>query len=94
MIFGLFWGVIQKLQLPVSVITSFNHQTGTTSPKQILYGGRRHNLIKAGYHHTFRQGRTLYHVFSMISEAMFFKLVLNTDNLIWTLEEVADGNAS
>jgi hypothetical protein len=42
-------------------------------------------------HHTFRSGRTLFHVFSVASKSLFFRLVLNTDTLFWRLEEISDG---
>jgi hypothetical protein len=42
-------------------------------------------------HHTIREGRTLFHIFSVSSQDLFFRLKLDTDNLFWTLEEIADG---
>jgi len=41
-------------------------------------------------HYQFYEGKKLFHIFSITSEGMFFKLSLNTDNLFWNLEEVAD----
>lgn len=63
-------------------------------PKKVLFEGREHLITKLGYHHVFRAGRTLFHVFSVASKTMFFRLVLNTETLSWTLEEVADEEAS
>ena len=48
-------------------------------------------IVKVGLHHTFRQGRTLYHVFSVTSKTLLFRLVLNTETLNWRLEEISDG---
>ncbi len=73
---------------------SFNHQTRAVAPKRILFEGRQHDIAKIGYHHTFREGRTLYHVFSVSSDTLFFKLVLNTDTLAWSLEEISDGESN
>lgn len=87
-------GMIQKLNLPVSVITVYNHKTRIVEPKKVLFEGREHKIVKIGYHHTFRDGRTLFHVFSAASESLFFRLVLSTDTLHWTLEEVADGETN
>jgi hypothetical protein len=42
-------------------------------------------------HHTFKSGRILFHVFSVASKSLFFRLVLNTDTLFWRLEEISDG---
>ncbi len=86
--------MIQKLDVPVSVLSVFDHRTRTTMPKKVLFDGREHKIIKIGFHHTFRDGRTLYHVFSAASESMFFRLVLDTDTLSWRLLEVHDGETN
>lgn len=86
--------MIEKIHAPVSVITSYNHKTRKVSPKKVEWDGKIHEIIKVGMHHTFRSGRTLMHVFSVVSSTLFFKLVLNTDTLHWTLEEIADGETT
>ena len=60
-------------------------------PKKVLFEGNEHLIKKVGFHHCYRDGRTLYHVFSVASDSMFFRLVLNTETLGWMLEEIADG---
>lgn len=82
--------MIQKLDLPVSVLLSFDHKKRISVPKKLLFEGREHLISKVGLHHTFRDGRVLYHVFSVANDTMFFRLVLNTETLGWTLTEVAD----
>lgn len=77
----------QKLDLPVSVVF-------TSSPKKLLFGGREHIIKKLGYHHVYREGRTLFHVFSVASDAMFFRLILNTEALTWQVTEIGDGEAN
>jgi len=54
---------------------------------------RDFKIEQVGMHHQFYQGKKLFHVFSVISGGMFFKLVLDTENLFWKLEEVSDGNS-
>jgi hypothetical protein len=83
--------MIQKLDAPISVNLFFDHQKRTAIPKEIIWEGRTHQIVKIGLHHTYRLGRTLYHVFSVASDTSFFRLVLDTDNLFWRLEEVSDG---
>jgi len=75
---------------PVSVSLSFDVSTGKVIPTKLMYRGSTYLVEKLGFHHYFREGRTLYHVFSVTSGKVFFKLVLNTDNLNWILEEVYD----
>lgn len=63
--------MIQKLSAPISVAAVFDHKVRAFVPKKVLWEGREHTIIKVGLHHTFRQGRTLYHVFSAASETLF-----------------------
>ncbi|MBX4206105.1 hypothetical protein KW795_02810 [Candidatus Microgenomates bacterium] len=82
----------QKISEKVSVSFTYNHQTCEVFPKWISWRGRLYPVVKVGLHHTYREGRTLFHVFSVISKTVFLRLILNTDNLHWDLEEVSDIN--
>jgi len=77
-----------KINNPVSVISSYNHRLNSVSPRKIIWNGREYIITKTGLHHTYRQGRTLFHVFSVVGGNIFFRLVLNTDNLFWQLDEI------
>lgn len=93
--FGFYLGIlglmIQRVSTPVSVAFVFDHKARQMIPKTIWWEGKTYQIIKLGFHHTYRQGRTLYHVFSVESPTLFFRVVLNTETLVWTLEEIADG---
>lgn len=86
--------MISKVSEPVSVSLTFDSTKSKVFPKALVWNGRLHAVRKVGLHHTFRQGRTLYHVFSVVSNTTFFRLILNTDNLHWQLEEISDGLAN
>lgn len=60
-------------------------------PKYVIWKGRSHNITQIGLHHTFREGNTLCHIFSVTAGTIFMKLKLDTDNLGWRLEEIEDG---
>lgn len=95
--FGLYtyiFCMIQKIDLPVSVVSVFDHKIRTFQPKKVLFEGREHLIVKTGFHHTEREGRTLYHIFSVASESMFFRLVFNSETLAWKLSEVHDGETN
>ncbi len=64
----------------------------SNAPKWVRWKARVYKIKKIGLHHTYRKGLTLYHVFSVVTDTLFMRLVLNTDNLLWKLEEVADTN--
>ena len=83
--------MIEKISIPVSVSMTFDSTKRKVFPKALIWNNRLYPIIKIGLHHTFRQGRTLYHVFSVASKTLFFRLLLNTENLHWRLEEIADG---
>lgn len=83
--------MIQKVSLPVSVNLVFDHKTRHVFPREVTWEGKNYPIVKTGLHHTYRTGRTLFHVFSAAASGIFFRLVLNTDNLFWSLEEVSDG---
>ena len=77
-----------KIDEPVSVISSYNHCLRTVSPRKLIWSGREYLVTRTGLHHTYREGRTLFHVFSVVANNVFFRLILNTDNLFWQLDEV------
>ena len=80
----------QTINEPVSVSLSFDARKKKVVPRWIIWNGKLYPVIKVGLHHTYRRGHTLHHVFSIVSNTMFFRLNLNSDNLHWTLEEVGD----
>lgn len=61
-------------------------------PGALEWQGRR-NVDKIGLHHCYMDGRRLIHVFGVVSDNLFFRISLNTEDLNWTLEEVSDDNA-
>lgn len=83
--------MIQRLKEPVSVVLNFDHRLRRVAPEQIVWQNRTYIIKRLGLHHSFRQGRTLFHIFSVETETLFFRLSLNTDNLHWIVEEVSDG---
>ncbi len=83
--------MIQKISVPIHVTCTFDSKLRKVFPEIVVWEGRSYPIKKIGLHHTYRLGRTLFHVFSVESASLFFRLVLNTDNLFWTLEEISDG---
>ena len=83
--------MIQKISAPISVQLVYDHRHHTVLPRKLLWDGREYPVTKVGLHHTYRQGRTLFHIYSVTSNNLFFRLNLDTETLFWTLEEIADG---
>ncbi len=78
----------QRINEEVSVTLVFDSITKRTYPKSILWKNKLYQVEKIGLHHKYRQGRILFHVFSVTTEGSFMRLGFNTDNLHWNLEEV------
>lgn len=83
--------MIQKIDIPVSVNFNFDSTKQKVYPKWVKWNGRIYPIIRIGLHHKFKKGTTLYHVFSVEAKTLYFKLVLNTENLHWRLQEISDG---
>ena len=81
----------QKLSEPVTVEFISDGYTRRLLPKSVYWNGHLYPITKVGLRHTCRQGRTLFHVFSVLAQTLYFRLSLNTDNLLWQLEEISDG---
>lgn len=82
--------MLTKIQEPISVELVFNSQTKKVYPYRLLWRSKVYTIKKIGLHHFTRVGRTLFHIFSVTDGRLFFRLCLNTENLHWVLEEVAD----
>jgi len=79
---------IQKIHEEVSVSFVFDSREKRVYPKSVLWKNKHYLITKIGLHHKYKEGKTLYHVFSVTTQTCFFRLLFNTDNLHWTLEEV------
>lgn len=80
-----------KLSEPVSVVLGYDSRTRTTRPLSLTWAGTNYPVLKIGLHHTYHHGDILYHIFSIASRELFFRLKLDTTTLHWVLEEVSDG---
>ena len=83
--------MIQKIYAPITVISTYDHKRRSHKPSIVVWEGKTYKITNIGYHHKFREGKRLQHVFSVSSEELFFKIVLDTEALSWTLEEISDG---
>jgi len=83
--------MLETISEPISVSFTFDSKKKSVKPRALVWGGKLHAVNKVGLHHKFKKGRTLFHVFSVASNTTFFRLILNTDNLHWKVEEISDG---
>lgn len=79
----------------VSVITLFRHNAikNEVFPYLVKWQGRDYKIKKVGFHHFVREGRDIFHIFTVSAENIDMRLRFDTQNLHWILEEVTDGFA-
>jgi len=82
----------EKIKEPVSVSLIFDHRKRKTLISHVLWHNQPYKITNQGLHHTYKQGSTLIHVFSVASDTISFRLVLDSSSLIWILEETYDPN--
>lgn len=86
--------MIEKVDVPVTVAVIFDHNKRCLIPKWVRWKEKNHPIVKVGLHHQYREGRVLMHVFSVVGEKIFFRLVLNSETLLWKLEEIGDDDVN
>jgi hypothetical protein len=83
--------MIETLQEPITVKTIYDHKKRRVYPADLLWQGQTEKVKKIGLHYVYRTGDVLFHVFTVTTAHLSFKLVLNTSNLFWTVEQISDG---
>ena len=59
-------------------------------PFSIHWRNKDYKVTKVGLWHNLYEGKILFHVFSVLSGTLFFKIKLNTKHLEWTLLETSE----
>ncbi len=72
---------------PVSVTMMYNHHQHKTMPIELMWRNQHYPITKVGLHHTYHEGQTLKHIFSVTSKDIFFELSFDTQDLTWRLEK-------
>ena len=60
-------------------------------PRWVKWKNKIYKVEKIGFHHTYREGKVLYHVFSVATESLFMRLLFDTETLDWRLTDVENG---
>lgn len=81
----------QKISEPINVTISSRGGMHSLNIETIVWKNRAYPIRKIGLHHMYREGKKLFHVFSLVTPTLFMKIRLDTETLGWTLEEI--GNA-
>lgn len=86
----------EKIDEEVSVVMYYSAKKRRAVPHTISWQNREYRVGKIGYHHSVKEGATLYHIYELvdINETLWFRLRLDTSNLHWRLEAISDGLGS
>jgi hypothetical protein len=86
--------MIERVNEKVAMISSYNPANGQVMPRRMHWRDQEYTITKLGYHHVTRDGRHIYHIFSVTDGTTDFRLKFDTVTLHWTLEEISDGLAA
>lgn len=67
---------------------SINVVMANNIPLTMHWRNRDYKITKVGLQHNYLEGKTLIHIFSVLSGDLFLKLKLNTKYLTWNLTEI------
>ncbi len=59
------------------------------TPLSMHWKNRDYKITKVGLRHDYLEGKTLVHIFSVLSNDLFLKLKFNTKHLSWNLMELS-----
>lgn len=79
-------------QEKISVIFYFNHLKNQFFINKIFFRGRSYLIKKITYHQKLYQGKILFHIFYLTDNERDFKVIFNSENLNWYLENFYDKN--
>jgi hypothetical protein len=83
--------MIQDIKAPITTQLIYDHKKNKAYPTKLLWDGNEYKINKIGMHYTYKNGNNLIHVFTVSTATLSFKLLFNTENLFWTVEQISDG---
>ncbi len=86
--------MLRTLNERVDVIARFTRESpqsqNNTDIYKVRWEEREYKVVEFGLHHLEKRGKILFHIFSVCTDTLNFKLSLNTKTLVWKLEGVSD----
>lgn len=76
------------MNAPVSVAALFDHKHRVVQIAMVWYDGNCYEIDKIAFSYNHKIGRTLFHVFTVLSGATYLKLQLDSELLNWKLLEI------
>ena len=85
--------MLEKINESIDCIVIYK-KGNIIQPYKIRWRGKDYPINKIGYHHRQKEGRVLFHIFSVATPTMDLRLKHDPETLSWVLEEVSDGFAN
>jgi hypothetical protein len=83
----------EVLNEPVNVVLSIDSARHIVIPQRIKWRGKVYSVKEVGFVHSYRDGRTKIHVFSINVGTIDMRLEINGDSFHSVLKEISDGLA-
>lgn len=84
----------ERINERISVVAIFGDTYQAVRPFKVKWRQREFIITKVGYVHKYKEGKTLFHVFSATDGVNFFELIFNVTELSWLIGRVADNEAN
>lgn len=78
----------------VAVLVLFGKQYKEVRPFKLKWHDKEYQISHVDYHHKYKDGNSLIHVFSATDGTNFFELKYNSEDLSWMLGNVSDNEAT
>jgi len=75
--------MIQRISEPVSVVSSYNAMTKAVRPVSLEWSRRTYPVSQVGLRHTYRDGITRHHVFSVVARSGNTEPLAELDRAEW-----------
>jgi hypothetical protein len=75
--------MIRKISEPVSVISGYNAKNRVVRPLSLKWGHHEYSVSQVGLRHTYRDGITRHHVFSVIARTGNTESLAKLDRAKW-----------
>ena len=82
--------MLEEINEQIDCIAIYRKREGLV-PYKIRWNGKDYIIKKVGYHHRQKVGKVMFHIFSVASDTLDFRLRHDPETLSWTLEQVSDG---
>jgi hypothetical protein len=79
---------IQNIKYPADVTATYHPRPLSVTIHSVTFRDRTYAIHEVSYAYATRKGWTRFHIFWAAGQGITFKLVLDTESLAWTIQEI------